>query len=263
MPRSTTSSDIPLWRCVGSVFAATITRSALIPFVMNVFDPFRTYSSPSRIAVVAIPARSEPVPGSVMATAVISSPEAIPGSQRLACSSLQYSMKYGVQMSLCSVSPSPAPPIPAAASSSASTTLNRKSSGTSAAPLLRDRHPEEAVLARRGEHLARHDPGGLPVGVVRHHLLGDERRDRAPERLVVIGEQVAGGLIAHDPSVTLPKIVARCVVRRARRNKFGNQPGGRTVIEPLSVDRSMTWSLFGSVRTRLSVPPLPVSISTG
>ena len=68
------------------------------------------------------------MPGSVIATAVISSPEAMPGSQRLACSSLQYSMKYGVQMSLCSVRPSPAPPMPAAASSSASTTLNRKSS---------------------------------------------------------------------------------------------------------------------------------------
>jgi hypothetical protein len=31
---------------------------------------------------------------------VISSPEAMPGSQRAACSSLQYSTKYGVVMSL-------------------------------------------------------------------------------------------------------------------------------------------------------------------
>ena len=42
MPRSTMSNDIPLWRCVGSVFATTITRSALIPLVMNVFDPLST-----------------------------------------------------------------------------------------------------------------------------------------------------------------------------------------------------------------------------
>ena len=39
------------------------------------------------MAVVAIEARSEPMPGSVMATAVISSPEQIPGSQRCCCSS--------------------------------------------------------------------------------------------------------------------------------------------------------------------------------
>ena len=49
-----------------------------MPLVMNVFDPLRTYSSPSRIAVVAMPARSEPVPGSVMAIAVISSPDGDP-----------------------------------------------------------------------------------------------------------------------------------------------------------------------------------------
>ena len=64
-----------------------------MPLVMNVFDPFSTYTSPSRTAVVAMLARSLPVPGSVIATAVISSPEAMPGSQRAACSSLQYSTK--------------------------------------------------------------------------------------------------------------------------------------------------------------------------
>ena len=68
--------------------------------------------------------------------------------------------------------------------------------GAAAAPLLRDRHAEEAVLARRREHLARHDPGRLPVGVVRHHLLRDERRNRTAERLVVIREEVA-----HAPIV--------------------------------------------------------------
>ncbi len=42
MPRSTTTSDMPAWRCVGSVFTAVITRSALMPLVMNVFDPLTT-----------------------------------------------------------------------------------------------------------------------------------------------------------------------------------------------------------------------------
>ncbi len=115
-------------RWVGSVLATTITRSLLMPLVMKVFEPLSTYSSPSRIAVEAMLARSEPVPGSVMAIAVMSVPAAMPGSQRAACSALQYSTKYGVVMSLWSVMPSPAPPMPAAASSSASTTLKRKSS---------------------------------------------------------------------------------------------------------------------------------------
>ncbi len=41
------------------------------------------------MAVVAIEARSDPMPGSVMAMAVISSPEAMPGSHRARCSSVQ------------------------------------------------------------------------------------------------------------------------------------------------------------------------------
>ena len=60
-----------------------------MPLVMNVFEPLTTYTSPSRIAVVDIPARSEPMPGSVIAIAVTSSPDAMPGSQRARCSSVQ------------------------------------------------------------------------------------------------------------------------------------------------------------------------------
>ena len=42
MPRSITSRLMPLCRWVGSVFTAVITRSALIPLVMNVFAPLTT-----------------------------------------------------------------------------------------------------------------------------------------------------------------------------------------------------------------------------
>ncbi len=59
-----------------------------MPFVMNVFAPLTIQSSPSRTARVWMPARSDPVPGSVIATAVIVSPATIPGSQRAFCSSL-------------------------------------------------------------------------------------------------------------------------------------------------------------------------------
>ncbi len=42
IPRSTTTSEIPRWRSEGSVFTAVITRSELMPLVMNVFAPFTT-----------------------------------------------------------------------------------------------------------------------------------------------------------------------------------------------------------------------------
>ena len=60
-----------------------------MPPVMNVLAPLTIQSpspDPSRTAVVRIPARSDPVPGSVMATAVSSVPAARPGNQRCRCS---------------------------------------------------------------------------------------------------------------------------------------------------------------------------------
>ena len=49
-------------------------KSARTPFVMNVFEPLITYSSPSRTARVRMPATSEPAPGSVMPSEEIISP---------------------------------------------------------------------------------------------------------------------------------------------------------------------------------------------
>ena len=82
-----------------------------MPLVMKVLEPLRIQSapapSPSRWAVVLMPWRSEPVPGSVMATAVMISPEQNPGSQRCFCSSVVRSVRYGAITSLCSTKPSP------------------------------------------------------------------------------------------------------------------------------------------------------------
>ena len=41
---------------------------------MKVLEPLITYSSPSRLAVVRMPATSEPAPGSVIPRQLISSP---------------------------------------------------------------------------------------------------------------------------------------------------------------------------------------------
>ena len=49
-------------------------KSARGPLVMKVLEPLITYSSPSRIAVVRMPATSEPAPGSVMPRQPIFSP---------------------------------------------------------------------------------------------------------------------------------------------------------------------------------------------
>ena len=93
--------------------------------------------SSDSLAVVFMPARSEPVPGSVMAMAVIMSPETKEGSQRRFCSSLPYLRMYGRHSAVCTLQP---PKLtPARAHSSVITALNLKlvspappySSGTS------------------------------------------------------------------------------------------------------------------------------------
>ena len=78
--RSTTNSVIPSWRASGSVFVTRTMKSARGPLVMNVFEPLITYSSPSRIAVVRMPATSDPAPGSVIPRQPIFVP-LIPGSR--------------------------------------------------------------------------------------------------------------------------------------------------------------------------------------
>ena len=64
----------------GRSWSTRTMKSARAPLVMNVFEPLITYSSPSRIAVVRIPATSEPAPGSVIPRQPIFSP-LIPGTR--------------------------------------------------------------------------------------------------------------------------------------------------------------------------------------
>ena len=85
-------ADIPL--CCGlisvSVFAASKNTFPCWPFVMNCFVPFMTYSSPSRIALVFMPATSLPPLGSVKAKPPRFLPVARSGSHRCFCSSVPY-----------------------------------------------------------------------------------------------------------------------------------------------------------------------------
>ena len=60
-----------------------------------------------------------------------------------------------------------------------------------AAVLLGHAEAERAERAELREELARHDAGALPLGIVRHDLLLDERADGLAVELVVFVEQVA------------------------------------------------------------------------
>ncbi len=96
-----------------------------MPLVMKVFEPLSTHSSPSRTAVVRMPRRSLPAPGSVIATAEIVAPLANPGSQRAFCSGVPRSSRYGRTMSSLIEKPRCSEVAPTAASSSTSTARNR------------------------------------------------------------------------------------------------------------------------------------------
>ncbi len=83
---------MPAWPASGSVFAKTVYRFATPAFVMKRFEPSRTYSSPSRRAVVRIAALSEPEPDSVSAYAGNHSPLANFGRYFAFCSSVPASL---------------------------------------------------------------------------------------------------------------------------------------------------------------------------
>ena len=84
VPLSTTISEIPC-APASPVRTAVTTKSARTPDVMYVFAPLTTYWSPSRFAVVRIPATSEPPSGSVIASEPISSPARVGRTQRSIC----------------------------------------------------------------------------------------------------------------------------------------------------------------------------------
>ena len=114
---------MPLCRCDGSVFTAVMTRSALMPLVMNVLDAVDD-------VVVAVANRGGRHRRQVGADAGLGHGD---GGDELAGGDAgqpaplllvgAVARKYGRQMSLWSVIPSPAPPTPAAWISSSITRL--------------------------------------------------------------------------------------------------------------------------------------------
>jgi hypothetical protein len=72
--RSITNAEMPRCPLARSVIAIATTMPPIRPWVMKLFDPFRTQPSPSRTAVVRIAAASLPAPASVSPHAPITSP---------------------------------------------------------------------------------------------------------------------------------------------------------------------------------------------
>jgi hypothetical protein len=73
-----------------SVTANTMTKSASLPWVMNVFSPLITHSEPSLRAEVRIALASEPAPGSVIAKHEMRSPAMVGRRYRCFCSSVPW-----------------------------------------------------------------------------------------------------------------------------------------------------------------------------
>ena len=99
VPFSTMNIDMA---CRASpVLAAMKYKSACTPLVMNILVPLSTQWSPSRLAVVRMPATSEPAPGSDTPTAVMHSPEVMRGMYLAFCAAVPAWCKCGLAMSVC------------------------------------------------------------------------------------------------------------------------------------------------------------------
>ena len=136
-----------------------------------------------------MPARSEPIPGSVIAMAVISSPEAMPGSHRCCCSSVARSQEVRQADVVVQAQPEPRAGRPGAHDLLVQHCVEPEVGHPAATELLRDRHAEKAGRAGGGEQLPRHDAIGLPGRQLRHDLLGQESADALAEGLMLGLEQ--------------------------------------------------------------------------
>ncbi len=111
VPRSTTSSERPAWPGP-PVRTAVVTKSARTPEVMKVLAPLTTKWSPSRRAVVRMPATSDPPSGSVTASEPTSSPASVGRTNRSTRSGLPEAARCGSAMpevNSAAISPDAAP----------------------------------------------------------------------------------------------------------------------------------------------------------
>src|SRR3990172_9494347 len=141
VPFSTMNALRPGLPLGGSVLAVRTKVPATGAFVQKFFEPFRTYASPSRVAVVFMPAASEPTEGSVRPHAPIFLPAAKSGTYLRFCSSFAAMRMFPVHSPLC------------------------------AAKISRHKHAEKAELSHLHDSPRREFAGGVELARDRLDLL--------------------------------------------------------------------------------------------
>ena len=114
----------------GSVLAITTATSATVPLVIHILLPLMTYPSPSRSAVVSMPATFEPWPGSEIHEQDADSPLAMRGSH----SSFIHSSPYSSSIEEPKPALPTADPMPGSARHSSSVTTVRPTASIPAPP---------------------------------------------------------------------------------------------------------------------------------
>ena len=179
-------STMKPWIAPSSVRAQTIAMSAIVPFVIHIFAPFRIQSEPSRRACVRIEPGSEPASGSVRPKQPITSPECIAGSQRSFCSSEP-------QRQIGEHRERPLHRDGAAHAGVACLELHARQpvgDGARAGQAVAvEVHPEEPELAELRDQLAREDPLLEPVADLGEDVLADELPHRVANRPLLVVEE--------------------------------------------------------------------------
>ncbi len=156
---------------------------------MKRFDPSRTYSSPSRRAVVRIAAESEPDPASVSAYAASTSPEASEGRNRAFCSSVPASLSPS-EPSSCAARISPL--VAQTFETSSIATSERSVAGAGAPVRLVEEEAEDPVLAVELDDVPRELVRLVDLGRARGDPVARERADELADLELLVGQRLPG-----------------------------------------------------------------------
>ena len=140
-----------------------------MPLPMNVFWPLISQSSPSRTALVRMPRRSEPAPGSVQAMEVTISPDTMPGQPAALEVIGAVGQQVGEDHVIVQVEGEADGEVVALGEFLVQHGAEAVVVHAHAAELLRDRQAQQALLAGRRPQLAGHHVVRVPLRVVRGH----------------------------------------------------------------------------------------------
>ncbi len=188
---------MPLAPLVRSVAAMMTSTSALLPCVMKVLVPLSTQSSPSRTAVVRVPAASLPALGSVSAQAPSFSPRAsgVEPSRLLRVGAEHEDV--GGPQAVVRRHRQGHRRVDARELFQAEAVVDGGHPG--AAPLLGELNPHQAQLGQLRDECAREFLRLVPLAHEGTDLAFGELADRLPQQLLLVGElEMHGGSVRDD-----------------------------------------------------------------